>query len=60
MQPLRVVDEAGEYYHAQYEEEDQQGELLGAGLEGVDEDLEPGGVPGELEEPEDADDGEEL
>ena len=60
VQALGVVHQAGKDHHAQDEKEDEEGELLAGGLEGVDEDLEPGGVSGELEETEDPDDGEEL
>ena len=60
VQPLGVVHEAGEDDHAEDEEEDEQRELLGARLESVDQDLEARRVTGELEEPQDADDGEEL
>lgn len=55
-----VVHQAGEDHDAQYEKKHQQGELLGGGAERLDEDLQPRGVPGELEQPHDADDGEEL
>ena len=60
VEPFGIVDEAGKDDHAKDEEEDEEGKLLGAGLEGVDEDLEAGRVAGQLEQPEDADDGEEL
>ena len=60
VQPLCVVHETGEDDHAQNEEEDEQRELLGACLESVDEYLEARGVTGELEESQDAYDGEEL
>ena len=58
--PLRIVDEAGEDDNAEDEEEDQQHQLLGGGSECLQEDLEPAGVPGEFEKPEDPDDAEEL
>ena len=58
--PLRIVYEAGEDDDAQDEEEDQQHQLLGGSSEGLQEDLEPAGVAGELEQPEDPDDAEEL
>ena len=58
--PLRIVDEAGEDHDAEDEEEDQQHQLLGGGSEGLQEDLEPAGVTGEFEQPEDPDDAEEL
>ena len=60
MQPLRVVHQTGEDDHTEHQEEHEKGELLGASLERVYEDLEAGRVAGELEQPEDADDGEEL
>ena len=60
VQPLGVVHEAGEDDHAEDEEEDEQRELLGARLESVDQDLEARRVTGELEEPQDPDDGEKL
>ena len=58
--PLRIVDEAGEDHDAEDEEEDQQHQLLGGGSERLQEDLEPAGVTGEFEQPEDPDDAEEL
>ncbi len=57
---LGVVDERREDDDAEDEEEDEQGEFVRRRLEGVDEDLEPRGVPRQLEEPHDPDDGEEL
>ncbi len=60
MQPLGVVDEAGEDDHAEDEEEHEQGQLLAAGLERVDQDLEAGRVPRQFEQPQDSNDGEEL
>ena len=58
--PLRIVDEAGEDDDAEDEEEDQQHQLLGGSSECLQEDLQPAGVPGEFEKPEDPDDAEEL
>ena len=60
MESLGVVNKAGEDDHAEHQEEHEEGELLGAGPEGVDEDLEARGVSGELEQSENPDDGEEL
>ena len=57
---LRVVDERREDNDAEYQEEDEQNQLLGARLERVDEDLQAGRVPRELAEPHDPDDAEEL
>ena len=58
--PLGVVDEAGKDDDAEDEEEDEEHELLGRGPEGLQENLEAGGVAGQLEQPEDANDAEEL
>ena len=58
--PLRIVDEAGKDHDAEDEEEDQQHQLLGGGSESLQEDLEPAGVTGQFEQPEDPDDAEEL
>lgn len=57
---LGVVDEACGDDDADDEEEDEQEEFVGARLERVDEDLQPGGMPGQLEQPHDADDVDEL
>jgi hypothetical protein len=57
---LCVVNKTGKDDDPEDEEEDEKHELLGGGPEGLQEDLEAGGVAGELEEPEDADDAEEL
>ena len=58
--PLRIVYEAGEDDNAENEEEDQQHQLLGGSSEGLQEDLEAAGVPGQLEQPQDPNDAEEL
>src|SRR6218665_660962 len=55
-----VEDQRGEDDDAEDEEEDEQGQLVSARLERVDEDLQTGGVPGQLEQSHDADDAEEL
>lgn len=60
LDPLGVVDEAGEDDDAQDEEEDEERQLLGRGPERLDENLEPGRVARQFEQPHDADDGEEL
>ena len=60
MQSLCIVDQACEDDHAQHEEEDQEGELLRARLERVDQDLQARRVPGQLEQPKNPDYGEEL
>ena len=60
LEPFAVVDEAGEDDDAQHQEEDEQSQLLGRGFERVDEDLETGRVSRQFEQPQDADDGEEL
>ena len=60
LRTLRVVDQAGEYHDAKDEEEDQQRELLGGRAERLDEDLEAGRVPGQLEQSHDAYDAQEL
>ena len=60
MKPLGIVYEAGKDDHAENEEEDKEGELLGARLERVDQDLQAGRVTSQLEQPQDADYGEEF
>ena len=60
METLSVVDQTGEYHHAQDQEEDQQRQLLGACLESMNQYFQSWRVSSELEESEDADDGEEL
>jgi len=60
LEALGVVDEAGEHDNAEHQEEHEESELFGGRPEGVHQDLEVGGVAGELEKPEDPDDGEEL
>lgn len=57
---LGVVDKRGEDDDAEHQEEDEENELLGGSAECVDEDLEAGGMLRQLEQPHDADDGEEL
>jgi len=57
---LGVVDERREDDDADDKEEDEQHQLVSGRLERVDKDLEAGRVPGELEQPHDADDAEEL
>ena len=57
---LSVEDQRGEDDDAEYEEEDEQTELVCARLEGVYEDLETGGVARQFEQPHDPDDAEEL
>ena len=60
MKLLSIIDQAGEDEHAKDEEEHEQHQLLGGGSEGLQEDLEPAGVSGQLEESQDPDDAEEL
>lgn len=57
---FRVIDETREYHYAEHEKENEEGEFLRGRPERLDEDLEAGRVPGELEETHDADYGEEL
>lgn len=57
---LRVVHQAGEYHDAQHQEEHQQRQLLGGRPERLHQYLQPGRVSGELEQPHDPDDWEEL
>lgn len=57
---LGVVHQAGEDDDAEDEEEHQQSQLLGRRLERVDQDLQTGRVPRELEEPQYPDDAEEV
>ena len=49
--PLRVVDERGEDDNAEDEEEHEEEELLRRRLERLQEDLEPGRVPRQFEQP---------
>ena len=60
LDPLSVVDQGGKDDDAKNKEENKEHELLGRGTKGLEEDLEAGGVSGELEEPENPDDGEEF
>ena len=57
---LSVVDQRSENDNTQDQEEDEEHELLGGGSKGLNEDLESRGVSGQFEQPEDADDREEL
>jgi hypothetical protein len=56
VQTLGVVHEAGEDDHAEDKEEHKECQFLRARLEGVDEDLQTGGMASELEQPENPDD----
>jgi len=58
--PLGVEDERREDDDAEYEEEYEQTEFVGARLERVNEDLQSRRVPRQLEQSHDADDAEEL
>ena len=58
--PLGVEDERREDDDAEDEEEDEKTEFMRARFERVDEDLEAGRVPRQLEQSHDADDAEEL
>ena len=60
LDPLGIVDQRGEDDNPEDEEEDKQHELLSGGAEGLQENLEAGGVTCEFEQPEDPDDREEL
>ena len=60
MKPLSIVDKAGKDDHAEDKEEDEEGELLRARLERVDQDLQARRVTGQLEKPQDPNYGEEL
>lgn len=60
LDPLGVVDEAGEDDDAQHQEKDEQRQLFGRRSKRLNEDLEAGRVSSQLEEPHDADDGEEF
>ncbi len=57
---LGIVDKRREDNDAKDEKEDEQHELLGRGAKRLEQDLEAGRVAGQLEEPEDADDGKEF
>ena len=60
MDALGVVDERREDDNAENEEENQKSQLVRARLERVNENLESGRVPSQLEQPHDANDAEEL
>ena len=60
VEALSIVDEACKDDHAKDEEEDKEGELLRTSLECVDEDLQAGRVTGQLEQPQDPNNGEEF
>ncbi len=57
---LCVIDQRGKDDDTKDQEEDEQHELFGGGPERLDENLEARRVTGQLEQPEDTDDGEEL
>ena len=58
--PLCIEDKGREDDDAENKKEDKQTKFVCTGLERVYEDLEPGRVPGQLEQPHDSDDAEEL
>ena len=60
MDSLRIINKRGKDHDAEHEEEDKEHQLLGRRPEGLQQDLQAGRVAGELEQPEDPDDGEEL
>ena len=60
LQAFAVVDEAGEDDDAQHEEEDEQRQFFSRRFERVDEDLQTGRMARQLEQPQDADDGEKF
>ncbi len=60
LNPFGVIDEAGEDDDAEHQEEDEQHQLFGRGAERLEQDLQSGRVAGQLEQPQDPDDGEEL
>ena len=60
VEALSIVDEACKDDHPKHEEEDEEGELLRTRLECVDEDLQAGRVTGQLEQPQDPNNGEEF
>ena len=60
MNPLCIVDKRGKDHDAEDEEEDEKHQLLGRRPERLQQDLQPGRVACQLEQPEDPDDGEEL
>lgn len=60
LQTLGVVDERGEDDDAQDEEEDEQEQFFGTRLKRVDEDLQSPRMSCQFEQPEDADDAEEV
>jgi len=60
LRPLGVEDERREDNDAEDEEKDEEAEFVGASLKRVDEDLESGGMPRQLEQSHDPDDAEKL
>ena len=60
MDPFCVVNKRGKDDDAEDEEEDEKHQLLGGRPERLQQDLQPGRVARQLEQPEDPDDGEEL
>lgn len=60
LQPLGVVDETGEEHDAEHEEEDEQEQLLGTRSESVYQYLQSSRVACQLEQTENADDGEKV
>lgn len=60
LDPLGVVDQAGEYDDAKHQEEYEQREFLSRRAERLDQDLQSGRVPRQLEQPHDANDAQEL
>ena len=60
VEALSIVDQACKDDHPKDKEEDEEGELLRTRLERVDEDLQAGRVTGQLEQPQDPNNGEEF
>ena len=60
MNPLRIINKRGKDDDAEDEEEHEEHQLLGGRPECLQQDLQPGRVACQLEQPEDPDDGEEL
>ena len=60
LNPFRIINKRGKDDDAKDQEEDEEHQLLGGRPERLQQDLQPGWVTCQLEQPEDPDDGEEL
>ena len=60
LDPLRIVNQAGEYDDAEHKKEHQQHQLLGWSPEGLQQNFKSRWMSGQLEQSQDSDDAEEL